>query len=609
MFKKITFIFIIISTIAFSQQEIINANGNAMVIYDNSSGRITGFYDDMCLRKQSLRDVDLGIVVNSKIVTLKEMNPKVNYLKGTGIVEISADYDKIHLNVKIFTPIETKERTLSIIYEVSTMEMKDLTDVKGYYYINSVYTESQVDFDERTGIYKENDIKIRPIKNKLTMYISDDENIKSLKFRKINETEKKKTEEKVVGFIEIGKVESYDKKNNGIILTMEQNESVNVDDCKIIIDNEIDNWNYINRTLNLDGFTAREKETLVQNIIFLKMMQKKSGAILSGIGIIKEYEIKTEDMLNSAIAFIRTENFVEAKAIIDFILKRDHIMQEKIIGGKYSIASYGYDCVTEGEKILKTNEGEVVSIYNSALFLFVLSEYMNKTGDYTLLKDNYKRLTETISDLVFRNINSGIVDKDSGNREIGVDVARSFLNTQYMVYLGLSKFAQEIKFFAPKGLVDKYLEAAESIRVRTEAAYVKKDGIISDIYGEDGIDIRSIEAINKEFFNDKKAIDITINELFFNYKVNAGVGFGEVKNSDTEKMAVNLDAVSMLYKNGYKYRAEEINEKIEGYMIENYNIIPYEVKFVDDKGVPSFRGLSSEISSKYIINVMEKYRN
>lgn len=609
MKQTVAILFIFLTMNLIGATDIINANGKSMVVYNNDLGKITAYTEDLCTKKQSLKEIELGLVVNGKIVKLKEMKPTVNYLKGTGVIEINGDYDKIHLTAHVFTPIETKEKILSIVYDITSMDMKERADVKGFYYINSTYAESEIYYDENGNKATEKNISIRSISSKLNVYITDDENIKSLKFRKIIESEKKRTDEKVMCLVDIGKIDSYDKKGDGLVISLDDSSPNIEGDYKSVIEKEIDNWNYMNRTMSLEGFTEGEKERVVQNIVVLKMLQRKSGSIFNELGSTQEYEIKSREMLYSALAFIKTENFSDAKAVIDFFMNKEHVRQIKQFDGKYSVASYGYECIDESEKIKTTNEGDIVSGYNSALLLYVISEYFNKSGDYTLLRDNYIKLTEQVSDVVYDRVKNGIFEKDSSDREVGINAASNYLLSQYMAYIALSRFSDQVKFFAPKGLVDKYVEAAGKIQEQTRKMYITEKGIICDIPNGNSPAISNAESIIPDFFTDKKVIENTINEFYSKYKVANGDGFADSKDSTAEKVVYTLNMCNILYKNGMKYKSEEQSSRIEAVMKDNYNIVPYEIRYGDGKPKPYYRGLNAELAAKYIINVVEKYRN
>lgn len=590
----------IFSFIVHAEDILTSSNGRLMVNYDTRYNKIVSVEGYEYEKKAFLDSLEIGFIIDNEFFKLKDFNPKVQYINGTNIIKIDGSLGKIKITTHISAPIDEKKSSFFILNEVITDDIKSKKDIKAYYYIDSAYKSSKVFFDETNNTFFENDFYFKTFSKKSNLYLTTDEELRELKLRKVYTKRDKEIEDKILLISDFGKMDIYESKKDLVSFSFgKEATSYDLGTENYLIDNEKTKWNFWHKDIELTQFNEIEKATLLQSLAILKMAQISNGAVTNKLGE-GEKEFLTEDMLFAALAFIKSSHYEEAKEVLRYILKAKTGYYSKEINHDYMVANYAYYGVEAEEK----TDRNIVSFYNQGLFLYVFSEYLSKTGDMLFLKDNFMELTNKVTDLLLSKLEeNNLIAADSYNGEVDYIYRKHYVNTQYMVYKGLVRFNDEIKFFAPSGFIKKLDTELKKLKTAISKNYYKENKVLDSLETEE-YRLRNVILADENIFGAE--LDDIINYYSSSYLKAYENGFNGEESIHYSKMEDILTFLSVLYNNSRREEADEYEVGINKLIKENQYIVPEYVKIKDNLKKYGEKGIQTIDASKYIIMLYSK---
>jgi hypothetical protein len=590
--KKISFfLFSFFCFYSHTVTEEILAGGNKTILY----GFDTSVMKIVSAKKKDavsaiLNSVEIGYFIDNKPIRLIEMNPKVEYINGTPIIKIESSYQKIKVITYILSPIEEKKDSIFIISTIKNSDGKNIKNIKSFFMIDSKQRKSVIKFDRIKNSFLEDKISIRALNNEFDLYFTNGTDYKELKFRKINNSEDEKKDGEHLFFIsDTGNIERYGEKKDIVEISISGGDTYNIEeDIKrdIIVDREIGVWEHWHG--NLSNYETPEKETKIikQCMVFLKLAQLADGSVSPSL--LKEYDyIKSEEMLLTALAFIKTRHFDETKKILEYISNNPLKSREKFI------ADYGYEIGKGGEKKRIRGDGEVYSYYIQSLYLYALSEYINESGDIAMLKKEYSTRAKKQADFLISKINDGVVDPDCYIGEIGSESADYYLESSLLTMKALDSFFNICDFYINSKEIKKYKEAANNLRYGISAKFVKNDMII------DNLKTKEILLKNSFVFKENLFEEEVKNKTFEKYKEIYKTNIKE--NTEREDITENIMFIiaSLLSNKQNDYR--EALERVNNIIMTNGYVIPEYVKTDGKIKKYGVAGIDIKINAMYIL--------
>ncbi|OQY09147.1 MAG: hypothetical protein B6I28_03560 [Fusobacteriia bacterium 4572_132] len=548
-------IFILLTSSIFGEMILPIGNGKLQLEFDARYYQIKNEKQIKNIQKLSLENIKIGAIIDNKIYSMREVNPKISYIEGTNILKIEGKIKEMTLVTYIYTPFDKEESFLNIYSKIITDNVKKKYDVKLYYEIDTNEKRKYVYWNNEKKYCFEQKLKIKDLTSNFNFYLATKKNMENFKLRKIYNRKEKMDNEKIYLISDLGKIDMYETKEDFVIVgnseKIDEIESVNF---RMIFEEEVLKWREWQENLEIEDLKKEERGLLLQNITLLKMNQLENGKIIS-TNEIDGFSLET--MLYSIQAFINLNYFTEAKKGLEYILKNE-----------------------ENSKNLKN------VILTDSLFLEVLSEYLERSKDFNYLKTNYIEI-DSISQKLFLELNTlGEKFENIEEKSIASVVIKRF-----------SKYLKSISFFAPTSLIQKYEK-----RIMQMADTIKVDKIKIENYGTTSSKINQIKYLRSNLLGNT---DSEVNQFLLDYKSELGL-----KDTYMEyDINMLLEILITLYEKGLWDKADPLYKKLTSIIRKNRNILPAYVK--SHNGVYQYGGENVDIilSAKYILMLTLRRKN
>ena len=548
-------IFILLTSSIFGEMILPIGNGKLQLEFDARYYQIKNEKQIKNIQKLSLENIKIGAIIDNKIYSMREVNPKISYIEGTNILKIEGKIKEMTLVTYIYTPFDKEESFLNIYSKIITDNVKKKYDVKLYYEIDTNEKRKYVYWNNEKKYCFEQKLKIKDLTSNFNFYLATKKNMENFKLRKIYNRKEKMDNEKIYLISDLGKIDMYETKEDFVIVgnseKIDEIESVNF---RMIFEEEVLKWREWQENLEIEDLKKEERGLLLQNITLLKMNQLENGKIIS-TNEIDGFSLET--MLYSIQAFINLNYFTEAKKGLEYILKNE-----------------------ENSKNLKN------VILTDSLFLEVLSEYLERSKDFNYLKTNYIEI-DSISQKLFLELNTlGEKFENIEEKSIASVVIKRF-----------SKYLKSISFFAPTSLIQKYEK-----RIMQMADTIKVDKIKIENYGTTSSKINQIKYLRSNLLGNT---DSEVNQFLLDYKSELGL-----KDTYMEyDINMLLEILITLYEKGLWDKADPLYKKLTSIIRKNRNILPAYVK--SHNGVYQYGGEKVDIilSAKYILMLTLRRKN
>ncbi|BDU50926.1 hypothetical protein [Haliovirga abyssi] len=557
-----------ITVISFAEPILVSTNGETTIKFDTRYKKIVSAENRSEIIEKNIGEIEIGYILNNKIYYLRDILKSTGYLQNTNIIKLFSMVKGIKIYTYIYTPKFENIRYIYIYNEFISDEMNKKVNIQSFYSIKK-REDGAVINDNLNKEYIYNKIYYKSLLDNSNLYLATEKDFENFKLKKIYDQKEKKDIENMIIINSVGKLESYDKKNDGIAIKFgkikDEMDNLNID---YIIDNEVDDWSYWNENSEI------KDKMILQDIILLKAAQDKNGLILSNS---KDDNIVIEKYLYEIEAFIVTGHYAEAKKSLKYIL-------DKNLGMIYS---YSYNIIT---KKLENRK----SYHNFGVFLRVYSEYIDKSGDINFLKKYFRTIIGLIENRLFPEIKDGLLKDSYSNENYGF-----YAISQWLIYDGLEKFRNTIKFFAPKGLITKYETEMKLIKTTFNKTFFNRNYILDKLKSK-SFNLRDIICIKNNFFNSNDVTKELLNFYTKNFKIKDENGFSKILGGSLEDFWIELDVLDVYYELGLLEMAENLKNRIDNFSKSNSNILP---EYILHGGIKKYgdKGIDYGVIAKYIV--------
>ena len=552
MIKKIIILFVLLNVLAFSDMYLPMGNGNLKIDFDSKYYQI--------LKKDSLKsigfeNIKIGLIIDNKIYNMRKINPEISYINGTNILKMEGEINKIKLQIYMYTPFDQNESYLNIYTKIMTDEIPKQYDIKVYYEIETDSKKNYVYWNNEKKYCFEKNIRIKSLSEKANFYLATIKNMKDFKLRKVYNKKEKYVDEKIFLITDLGKVDMYETVEDFVVIGNDEKiDEVNSINYRMNLEEEILKWNYWEKELDLENLTQIEKEIVLQNIALLKIHQLENGEIVVNQ---KNNNMELETKLYMLKAFLKLEYINEVKKGLDYLLKNNELLEEGL------------------NKELQF-----------ALYLEILSDYLEKSKDFNYLKENYIAINSVAGKVYnyLEGINNKCELKD-------VEITLEEKNYASDIIRKSKKYIKTISYFAPQEIVKTYQNKFDNLtekfnknQIEIENYGTLKSKLIQIKYLRNNLSENRKEKFTKFLWDYKNELEL--NERYDQYDIN---------------MLVEL--LITLYNEGMFDKAELLKNRINDIVKSNKNVVPEYLKKYDDVYEYGGENINMMLISKYILMI------
>lgn len=591
MKKNIIFIFLLfglISAAVFSEDILAGGNSKVNFGFDTGMMRVVNVANTNNM-KNIINSIEIGFIVDGKPLKLKEITSKAEYIPGTAVIRVESSYQKLIFTTYILSSIEKENKSIFIVNNIKNTDIKKDRSVKAFVIIDSKEREKNIEFDELRESYNEGSCFIRTINSKKQLYFTDEYGYRELKFRKYSENSIKKNEGEYLFFLaDIENIERYSEKRNTIEISIDNTEVYNSEEDlekERIVDREIGVWGSWNSVLDGVETEKNSLNNMKQISVMLKLAIREDGSVLPYL-LRENRIIKSEDMIFTAIAMLKAKHFKETKKIIDYINNSEKSDKENII------ADFGYEIDTNKEEVEIRSDGKVYSHYIDSLYLYLLCEYINDSGDMAFFRENYKSLLKKMAESLASNIKDGLVQKECYNGEVGSNAADYYLNSNIALIESYKSYLKICDFYIPEN--ETSIERLKLEEVKKGIQKFVIDGVIIDSLNSKVIKIRNSFAMKKEYFNHSEILEKSYKkymELLFE---------SSIQNEGKEIMEYYIMAAIAALNTENKKEYIKIKNSIDKVITENNGVLPEYVKNLNQEKKYGNIGIDTRVNAMYL---------
>ena len=547
--KKKIFIFFIIATFLFSNDEYITANGKMSFKFDNKLNRITRFNGDMSTNKIDIKALGIGIYYNGTRYQLADYLVKKKFIKKTNIFETTS---KMPFGIikTTYIPSMVKKNSFYILNQIQSSINGDIELI---YQLDNTTENMVIEYKKAKDYYKYNkDIYIKNLKNPMVGYIVPVGHFEAIKLKKIDEATVKYKDE---NFVLISKLRKNSILKSDIIEVSYKEPSNNqsFETSERLLSREVDFWNSWFKPLPEE---VDEKTRLIIERFLVYLKTSTDGFnTYTNIGVLEES--KNRDHTYMMMALLKYHYHDDVKYILETMMEKD-----------------------DGEQ--RYNDYERLA-YKEIEEVYLYLSYLKESGIPEFYYEN--------SDWITKKINK-IISSMKGDMKEDNFVKKGYEFEKYYKTYSILKLyrvlSDDSKYKEDEDLIEKYIVDK----------FILKDGIKKYAFDEE------ITYSNWEylvFYNDLER-DRSMNLLYrtTGFKTSAYFDHGEV--IDIEK---NLKILTGLYVNRMSRYGDinlaQLNKDIE----ENSMKIPAKIYIKDEKKY-GIEGIDVYLVAKYLLTLYDR---
>lgn len=531
---RVLILFILIKIFVYSENVVVS-NGTMKLKYSLTKNLIEKI-ENISSNQNYIESLQEAIFMEEKLIYPKETD--VSYVENTGIIRVINKYPE---GIQTEKYIYITERRNLIYIESSAKNPKNkIFDI--LYTIKPAEKIEQLKNIGNNYIY---DNFYFSVSNEKDLYFANEKELRELKLFPLGEN----------------RIKEYDK---DIILFLNSNISGKMIISPFRIDNDYFDYSVIKELMTWQNWIKPSTSAIINRaMVTLKMLQSRDGSIKSFDRLVPKLNV--DDMLYSAEALIEWEYFDEAKRLLTYFLTAE----KENPNSPYLISNYTY-YADKREKKKNDRYGEVISYYNSALFLHVFSRYIEESNDLDFFKLNKQEVDKSIYYYLLSKLKNGELEKDSGKREIGLLTEN--IETYSLVYKSISEYLRILESSEKNIDFINDKKKLEELKLNFENKFILNEEFTSTLSKYEIPELQFTYYLDKQLFNDEEAYKIYIRNLVRKYWNKEDLNL--ITRLEFNKKLLDID-----YYNTYRRKIKELEDEVSkenNLFLNEYNEIDIE---------------------------------